>query len=52
MPPSSGDEAAGRLAWNDHMATTGQANLTPVRVPAQLQRKTVGGGLGVGFWTV
>ena len=36
MPPSSRNEAAGSIAWNDNMATTGQANLTPVRVPAQL----------------
>ena len=34
------------------MATTGQANLTPVRVAAQLQRKTVGSGFGIGLRTV
>lgn len=52
MPPSPRNEAAGSLARNDYMSPTGQANLTPMRVPAQLQRKTVGCGFGIGFWTV
>ena len=52
MLPSSGDEAAGRLAWNDHMAATRQANLTPVGVTAELECKTVGGCFGVDFRTV
>ncbi len=34
------------------MATTGQANLTPMRVTAQLQCKTVGCGFGIGLGTV
>ena len=52
MAPSSGYEAAGGLAWNDHMATTWQANLPPVRVTAQLKRKSVGCCFGIGFWTM